>query len=67
MTMIFSDEAPSWILDRITRLLEERAGTGKLAARIIMMLEDCDERGVNGGHNKDIDKAVSDRIQREDK
>lgn len=64
--MNFTDEASGWQVHRITSLLEERAVTGKLAARIIQMLEDCPDRN-SGGHNKDIDKAVSDRIQREDK
>lgn len=62
--MMMSDEASGYQVNRITRLLDERAVTGKLAARIIMMLEDCPERN-NMGHNADINKAVKDRLDRE--
>lgn len=65
--MTITDEVSGYQVDRITRLLDERVVTGKLASRIIMLLEDCDERGVNGGHNKDILKAVKERIERDDK
>lgn len=64
--MICTDEASGWQVYRITRLLEERAVTGKMAHRIILMLEDCPELN-NGGHNKDIAKAVNERIERDDK
>lgn len=60
------DEASGYQVDLITRLLEQRAVTGKLASRIIQMLEDCPDRNA-GGHNKDINRAVNERIEREDK
>jgi hypothetical protein len=63
----FTDEASGYQVYRITRLLDERAVTGKVAARIIQMLEDAPEKGNAMGHNADIAKAVKDRVTREDK
>lgn len=64
--MTFQDETSGAQVHYITRLLEERAVTGKLASRIIQMLEDCPDRNVCGT-NGDINKAVKDRVEREDK
>ena len=64
--MSWTDEMSGYQQGTIHRLLEERAVTSKLASRIIMMLEDCPDRN-NGGGNKDIAKAVNDRVEREDK
>ena len=62
--MTFTDEAPAWQIGRIMWLLEERAVTGQVAARILRMLEDCPGKQVMG-HNSEINKAVKDRVERE--
>lgn len=65
MSLEMSDYASEWQLARITRLLDERAVTGRLAARIIMLLEDSPRLSNPVGHNKDIAEAVKERIERE--
>ncbi len=64
--LMFSDEASGYQVHRITRLLDERAVTGKLASRIIQMLEDCPDRNVCGA-NSDINQTVKDRVERDDR
>ena len=62
---MFEDEAAQWQLDRINRLVGERYVTGRVAARIIKMLEEEPERNISMGSNKDINKTVKERIERE--
>ena len=65
MSLEMSDYASDWQIARITRLLDERAVTGRMASRIITMLEDSPKLGNAVGHNKDIAEAVKERIKRE--
>ena len=62
--MNFSDEASQFQLDRIIRLLDGGRVTGRVASKIIQMLEDC-PGPEHMGHNKEINAAVKDRLTRE--
>lgn len=62
--MKIRDDAPQWLLDRIARALEQRRVSGRVAARIMQMLDDEPQHDTMG-HNKDINAAVKARIERE--
>ena len=64
MELVMSDYASDAQLSRIVRLIEERAVTGAVAARIIRILDDCPGPD-HMGHNKEINEAVKDRLTRE--
>jgi hypothetical protein len=61
----YLDEAPTWQLDRIIRLLDERRVCGSAAARVLRILEQEPYVNPQGGHNDEIRKMVEERIQRE--
>ena len=60
-----TDYASERQLSRIHRLLDERVLTGRLASRLIEMLEDCPDPAMDSGHNRDINEQVLQRIERE--